>query len=169
MPYFMPSEYGVLSMFSNEGGTLMETSSREWLYQQIVEGSQDAIVFADTEGIIRLWNSGAEAIFGYSAEEAIGETLDLIVPEKLREKHWEGYRKVMATGVTKYGSDVLAVPAIKRDSSRLSVEFTIVLLQDDTGKPIGTAAIMRDVTERWQKEKELKKRLAELEEREKKI
>jgi PAS domain S-box-containing protein len=115
------------------------------------------------KGIIRLWNSGAEAIFGYSAEEAIGETLDLIVPEKLREKHWEGYRKVMATGVTKYGSDVLAVPAIKRDSSRLSVEFTIVLLQDDTGKPIGTAAIMRDVTERWQKEKELKKRLAELE------
>jgi PAS domain S-box-containing protein len=147
----------------------MKTSTREWLYQQIVEGAQDAIVFADTEGIIRLWNSGAEAIFGYSAEEAIGETLDLIVPEKLREKHWEGYRKVMATGVTKYGSDVLAVPAIKRDSSRLSVEFTIVLLQDDTGKPIGTAAIMRDVTERWQKEKELKKRLAELEEREKKI
>ena len=141
----------------------METSSREWLYQQIVEGAQDAIVFADTEGIIRLWNSGAEVIFGYSAEEAIGETLDLIVPEKLREKHWEGYRKVMATGVTKYGSDILAVPALKKDDSRISVEFTIVLLKDGTGKPHGTAAIMRDVTERWQKEKELKKRLAALE------
>jgi len=141
----------------------METGSLEGLYQQIIEGAQDAIIFADKEGIIRLWNSGAEAIFGYSKEEAIGETLDLIVPEKLREKHWEGYRKVMDTGVTKYGSDILAVPALKKDDSRLSVEFTIVLLKNDSGKPIGTAAIMRDVTERWQKEKELKKRLAELE------
>jgi len=141
----------------------METGSLEGLYQQIIEGAQDAIIFADKEGIIRLWNSGAEAIFGYSKEEAIGETLDLIVPEKLREKHWEGYRKVMDTGVTKYGSDILAVPALKKDDSRLSVEFTIVLLKDDTGKPQGTAAIMRDMTERWQREKELKKRLAELE------
>ena len=147
----------------------METGSLEGLYQQIIEGAQDAIVFADKEGIIRLWNSGAEAIFGYSEEEAIGETLDLIVPEKLREKHWEGYSKVMETGVTQYGSDILAVPALKKDDSRLSVEFTIVLLKNDSGKPIGTAAIMRDVTERWQKEKELKKRLAELEEREKKM
>ena len=146
----------------------METGSLEGLYQQIIEGAQDAIIFADKEGIIRLWNSGAEAIFGYSAEEAIGENLDLIVPEKLREKHWEGYSKVMETGVTKYGSDRLAVPALKKDDSRISVEFTIVLLKDDTGKPQGTAAIMRDMTERWQKEKELKKRLAELEEREKK-
>ena len=147
----------------------MDTGSLEGFYQQIIEGAQDAIIFADKEGIIRLWNSGAEAIFGYSAKEAIGETLDLIVPEKLREKHWEGYRKVMDTGVTKYGSDVLSVPALKNDNSRLSVEFTIVLLKDDNGKPQGTAAIMRDMTERWQKEKELKKRLAELEEREKKI
>ena len=141
----------------------MQTSSREWLYQQIVEGAQDAIVFADQDGIIRLWNSGAEAIFGYSAEEALGQTLDLIVPEKLRKKHWEGYRKVMETGVTRYGSELLAVPALNKDDSRISVEFTIVLLKDDTGEPQGTAAIMRDVTKRWQKEKELKKRLAELE------
>ena len=147
----------------------MTAYTQEWLCLQIVEKAADAIIFADKEGIIRLWNSGAEAIFGYSAKEAIGETLDLIVPEKLREKHWEGYRKVMDTGVTKYGSDVLAVPALKNDNSRLSVEFTIVLLKNDSGKPIGTAAIIRDVSERWQREKELKKRLAELEEREKKI
>ena len=141
----------------------METSTREMLYQQIVEGAQDAIVFADRDGIIRLWNAGAEAIFGYSTQEALGQTLDLIVPEKLRERHWEGYRRVMETGVTRYGSELLAVPALGKNDSRMSVEFTIVLLKDDTGEPQGTAAIMRDVTERWQKEKELKKRLAELE------
>ena len=141
----------------------MTAYTQEWLCLQIVEKAADAIVFADPDGIIRLWNSGAEAIFGYSAEEALGQTLDLIVPEKLRERHWEGYRKVMETGVTQYGSDLLSVPALKNDNSRLSVEFTIVLLKNDSGKPIGTAAIIRDVSERWQREKELKKRLAELE------
>ena len=147
----------------------MTAYTQEWLSLQIVEKAADAIIFADKEGIIRLWNSGAESIFGYSADEALGNTLDLIVPEKLREKHWEGYRKVMETGVTRYGSELLAVPALNKDNSRISVEFTIVLLKDDAGRPQGTAAIMRDVTERWQREKELKKRLAELEEREKKI
>ena len=147
----------------------MTAYTQEWLSQQIVEKAADAIIFADAEGIIRLWNSGAEAIFGFSAEEAIGKTLDLIVPEKMRERHWKGYRKVMDTGVTRYGSDVLAVPALNKNDSRISVEFTIVLLKDTTGKPQGTAAIMRDVTKRWQKEKELKKRVADLEEREEKM
>ena len=105
----------------------MGTYTQEWLYRQIVEKAADAIIFADKEGIIRLWNSGAEAIFGYSKEEALGETLDLIIPEKLRERHWEGYRNVMATGVTKYGSELLAVPANRNDGSRISVEFTIIL------------------------------------------
>lgn len=141
----------------------MGTYTQEWLYRQIVEKAADAIIFADKEGIIRLWNSGAEAIFGYSREEALGETLDLIVPEKLRERHWEGYRNVMVTGVTKYGSEVLAVPAIRNDGSRISVEFTIILLKDSDGEPLGTAALIRDVTERWQRERELKTRLAALE------
>ncbi len=141
----------------------MTTYTHEWLCQQIVENAQDAVIFADREGVIRLWNTGAEYIFGFSAEEAVGQTLDLIVPEKLQERHWEGYHKVMATGVTKYGSDLLAVPAMRSDGSRISVEFTVILLSDEAAKPLGTAALIRNVTERWQKEKELKKRLAGLE------
>ena len=146
----------------------MTAYTQEWLSRQIVDKAADAIIFADEEGIIRLWNDGAEAIFGYSAEEALGQSLDLIVPEKLRKRHWEGYRKVMATAKTKYGKETLAVPAITKDDNRISIEFTIVLVTNDSGEPLGTAAIIRDVTERFLKQKELKKRLAELEEREKK-
>jgi len=143
----------------------MASFTQAWLSQQIVDKAADAIIFADEEGIIRLWNAGAEAIFGYPAKEALGQSLDLIVPEKMRKNHWEGYRKVMATGKTKYGKETLAVPAITKGKNRISIEFTIVLVTNDSGEPLGTAAIIRDVTARWLKEKELKKRLAELEER----
>ena len=146
----------------------MTAYNREWLSEQIVKKAADAIIFADGQGNIRLWNSGAEAIFGYREEETLGKSLDLIVPEKLRQRHWEGYRKVMATGKTKYGKETLAVPAITKGDKRISIEFTIVLVTNDSGEPLGTAAIIRDVTERWLKEKELKKRLADLEQREKK-
>ena len=133
------------------------------LSKQILTLAPDAILFADREGIIRLWNQGAERIFGCTAEEAIGQSLDLIIPEKLRERHWEGYHKTMATGETRYGTEMLAVPAMHQDGSRMSTEFSIVLLSDDDGKPLGVAAIMRDITERRQQEKELRDRLAELE------
>ena len=141
----------------------MTAYTQEWLSRQIVEKAADAIIFADEKGIIRLWNAGAESIFGYSADEALGQSLDLIVPEKLRKRHWQGYGKVMATGKTKYGKETLAVPAITKDDNRISIEFTIVLVTNDSGEPLGTAAIIRDVTERFMKQKELKKRLAELE------
>jgi len=147
----------------------MTAYTQEWLSRQIVNKAADAIIFADTEGAIRLWNAGAEAIFGYPSAEALGQSLDLIVPEKLRERHWEGYRKVMATGKTKYGKGTLAVPAITKGDNRISIEFTIVLVTNDSGEPLGTAAIIRDVSERFMKEKELKKRLAELEEQQKNI
>jgi PAS domain S-box-containing protein len=89
--------------------------------------------------------------------------MDFIIPENLRGRHWEGYHRVMATGETKYGKDTLAVPALRKDGTRISIEFTIVLLRDDEGKPAGNAAVIRDVTARWQKDKALKERLAELE------
>ena len=133
------------------------------LSQQILSLAPDAILFADREGIIRLWNQGAERIFGCPAEEAIGQSLDLIIPEKLRVRHWDGYHKTMATGETRYGTDMLAVPAMHHDGSRISTEFTIVLLRDESGQPLGVAAILRDVTAQRQKEKEMQDRIAELE------
>lgn len=141
----------------------MPTYTNEWLYQQIVVNTQDAIIFADRDGIVRLWNPGAEAMFGYPAEEALGQSLDLIIPDKLRGRHWEGYREVMATGVTRYGLEVLAVPGLRKDGTRISLEFSIGLLRDATGELLGAVAIMRNVTARWQQEKTLKERMAALE------
>ena len=141
----------------------MRAYTDEWLCQQIVEGTQDAIIFADREGIIRLWNSGAEAMFDYPADEALGQSLDLIIPDRLRGRHWEGYREVMTTGVTRYGRELLAVPGLRKDGSRISLEFSIALIRDGTGELLGATVILRDVTARWQQEKALKDRLAALE------
>lgn len=95
------------------------TYTHEWLCQTIVEQTQLAVIFSDREGIICFWNAGAEAMFGYKPEEALGQTLDMIVPERHRPRHWEGYRRVMETGVTKYGRDLLAVPATRKDGTRI--------------------------------------------------
>jgi PAS domain S-box-containing protein len=138
-------------------------SDTEMIYQQIIENSQDAILFADRDGIIELWNSGAEEIFGYTKEEARGKSLDLIVPEKLRQRHWEGYHTVMKTGKSRYGKELLKVPAIRKDGTSISVEFTIMLIRNLRNEIIGTAAIIRDVTERWKQEKELKQKIKLLE------
>ncbi len=139
------------------------TFSHEWLCQRIVEETQVAVIFSDRDGIIRLWNSGAEAMFGYQAEEALGQTLDLIVPERQRSRHWEGYTKVMGTGVTRYGRELLAVPALTKDGKRISIEFSIALLRTPSGELLGATAILQDVTARWQQQKDLKTRLAMLE------
>ncbi|HEY6008775.1 MAG TPA: PAS domain S-box protein [Geobacteraceae bacterium] len=138
----------------------MEERELERLCRRIVEASGDAFLFADCRGVIRLWNGGAAAVFGHSAEEALGQTLDLIVPERLRERHWDGFDRVMATGVTRYGHEVLAVPAQRKDGARISVEFTVALIRDEAGAIAGVAAVLRDVTARWLKEKELEARLA---------
>lgn len=142
----------------------MPSLTPESLYKHIVDNAPEAVIFADREGKMTLWNAGATTIFGYTAEEALGQNLDLIIPEKQRKRHWEGYEKVMATGVTRYGAtDLLAVPAMRKDGTRISVEFSIVLVRNEEGTPSGVAAIMRDVTKRWQQERDLKVRLAALE------
>jgi PAS domain S-box-containing protein len=135
---------------------------QDWLCRRIVAESRDAIIFADREGCIRLWNAGAEVMFGYQAAEVIGQDLVLIIPEQLRDRHNEGYHRVMATGVSRYATELLSVPGLKKDGSRISLEFTITMIKDDAGEVLGAAAIIRDVTARWQRDQELKKRLAEL-------
>ena len=131
----------------------------EQLFRWIVESMPEAVVYSDREGIIRLWNRGAEAIFGYRQEDALGHTLDLIIPERWRGRHWEGYRTVMLTGVTRYGQELLAVPASRIDGTRISIEFSIILPTDRDGKVLGAVAIVRDVTTRWKQEQILRKRL----------
>lgn len=131
--------------------------------RQIVETVGDAVIFADRDGIIRLWNRAAEGIFGYTEEEVIGQSLNLIIPERQRKPHWKGYGKAMLNGVTKYGSETLSVPAVTKDGERISIEFTINLLRDGDGEVLGPVAVVRDVTARWIREKEMRQRLAFLE------
>jgi PAS domain S-box-containing protein len=139
--------------------------SLERVAVRIVEGAADAVLFTDREGIIRLWNAGAERIFGWTAGEALGRSMDLIIPDRLRPRHWEHWGRVMDTGVTRYATEVLAVPALRKDGAPLSIEFTIQLVRDDAGRILGPAAIVRDVTARFQREKELRARVRELEAR----
>jgi PAS domain S-box-containing protein len=141
----------------------MNAEDKNRLCRQIVDTAGDAVIFADRDGIIRLWNRAAEGIFGYTEAEAVGQSLDLIIPEQQRERHWKGYGKVMLGGITKYGSETLSVPAVTKDGERISIEFTINLLRDDGGKVVGPVAVVRDVTARWTREKELHRRLAFLE------
>ena len=124
----------------------------------LVASMPDAVVYSDAQGRIRYWNGGAEAIFGFTASEAIGQSLDIIIPATLRQRHWDGYDKTMRTGETRYGAgDLLAVPAIRKDGTRISTEFTIVPFRDDAGRMIGIAAIMRDVTKRFEEMRALRK------------
>jgi len=133
------------------------------LCREIIDHTPVAVVFGDRQGIIRLWNAGAEAMFGFSAAEAVGQSMDIIVPEKHRAKHWEGYDRVMQTGVTKYSREVLSVPALTKSGRRISIEFNVALVRDETGEVAGVAATITDVTARWERDKALRARLAELE------
>lgn len=130
------------------------------LIEAILGSASDAIIAADADGRITFWNPGAARIFGFSSVEAIGSSLDLIIPENFRARHWVGYNRVMITGESRYGKgDLLSVPGLTRDGRRISVEFTIVLLHDQQGKLIGTAATLRDATKRFEEIRELRSRL----------
>lgn len=131
--------------------------------RQLVECVGDAIIVADAHEKIVLWNPAATRIFGYLEEEALGNTLDLIVPERQLQKHNEGYSHSMETGTTRYGTSLLKVPAKHKDGSMLSIAFTVGMLFDAAGKANGVVAIIRDETERFAQDRALKKRLSDLE------
>ncbi|MGH7848375.1 MAG: PAS domain S-box protein [Candidatus Binatia bacterium] len=133
--------------------------------QSLVQAAGDAIIAAGTDGKILLWNPAAERIFGFTAEEALGHSLDLIIPERFRNRHWEGYQRVMLTGQTRYGTEVLRVPARRKDGRSLSIAFTVALLRSGDGGIQAIAAIVRDETARWEEERALRRRLTELEAR----
>jgi PAS domain S-box-containing protein len=136
-------------------------TSREELGTALLSSAGDAIVAADEEGIIRFWNPGAERIFAFTAAEAVGRSLDMIIPERLRERHWQGYRQVMTTGRSRYGAgDLLAVPGLRKDGTRVSLEFTIAPLRGTDGRMMGLVAVLRDVTARYEELRDLRKKAA---------
>lgn len=130
---------------------------------RLVRDCADAVVYADREGRIRYWNGGATRIFGFGEAEALGTSLDLIIPQRLQTRHWQGYREVMAGRDSRYGEGaLLAVPAVHKDGRQISVEFTIVPFHDGAGAVIGIAAVLRDVTARFEETRALRRELAAL-------
>ena len=132
-------------------------------YQQLVAVIGDAVIISDKNGSIMLWNAAATRMFGFTEQEALGKSLDLIIPERLRGRHWDGYQKTMASGETRYGTDLLRVPAIHKDGRSLSIAFTVALLHSPEQELTGIVAVIRDETARFQEDRNLRKRLAELE------
>jgi len=131
---------------------------------QLVAAVSDAVIVSDAGGAIVLWNAGAERIFGHTEAEALGRSLDLITPERLRQRHWDGYHKSMETGTTRYGAgDMLRVPAVHKDGRAMSIAFTVAMLFGPDGKVSGVIAVIRDETTRFNDDRALRKRLAELE------
>jgi PAS domain S-box-containing protein len=128
----------------------------------LLHNMSDAVVYADSQGVIGFWNAGAVRIFGFTAAEALGQSLDIIIPVNLRERHWEGFRTTMRTGQSRYGAgDLLSVPAMRKDGTRISVEFTIVPFRATDGTMEGIAALLRDVTARFNELRTLRRELQE--------
>src|SRR6476661_5881327 len=132
-------------------------------FEQLLKAIGDGVVVADAAGNIIFWNAAAERIFGFSEEEAIGKSLDLIIPERQRQRHWDGYHKTMQTGETRYGNDLLKVPAVHKEGRPLSIAFTVAMLYTPDRKVSAIVATIRDETERWTEERNLRRRLTELE------
>lgn len=136
---------------------------REDVGRGLLDSASDAVVASDRAGRIVFWNPGAARIFGFTAEEAMGQSLDIIIPEPFRARHWDGYHQTVASGESRYGAgDLLAVPGLCKDGRKISIEFTIVLLKDKSGRVEGMASSIRDVSRRFEEMKTLRKQIAEL-------
>jgi PAS domain S-box-containing protein len=135
---------------------------RQPLANALFSSRADAVIATDTTGLITFWSPGAERIFGYSADFALGKSLDIIIPERLRARHWDGFRRAMESGSSRYGdSDLLAAPGIRKDGATISVEFTVAFIKDDDGRIVGIAAVMRDVTARFEEMRALRRKVVQ--------
>lgn len=132
-------------------------------FEALVNALGDAVVVCDAAGLITYWNPAAERMFGFTQADAIGASLDIIIPEKQRQRHWDGYHVTMATGVTKYGHDTLRVPALTKSGATISIAFSVAMLHGPDGKVNAIASVMRDETDRFNKDRALRKRISELE------
>lgn len=132
-------------------------------YRQLLLAIGDGVVVADAGGKIVFWNPGAERIFGFTEADALGNSLDIIIPERQRQRHWDGYDKTMHTGQTRYGNDLLRVPALHKEGHPLSIAFTVAMLYTPDGKVSAIVAIVRDETARWGEERDMRRRITELE------
>jgi PAS domain S-box-containing protein len=133
------------------------------LAQALIEHLADAVIFADREGLIQVWNAGAEALFGYSSDEVLGRRLDVLIPERLRSAHWAGFDAAIQTGQMKHGRESMTTRSMRSDGSDLYVDLSFALVKDGTGQVLGAVAVARDITRRFQAEKESRRRIAELE------
>jgi PAS domain S-box-containing protein len=132
-------------------------------YQALITSVGDGIMASDAKGLITLWNPACTRLFGFTEAEAMGKSLDLIIPQRQQKPHWEGYDKTMATGITKYGNDVLRVPAMHKDGHTLSIAFTVSMLHNPDGSVSAIVAVIRDESVKFAQERTLKKRITELE------
>lgn len=135
----------------------------ETLAARLLQQAPDAIIFAGTDGIIQIWNAAAESMFGHPAATALGRDLDLVIPEQFRDAHWKGYDRALAAGETKYRGQALPTRARRADGSEFYIEMTFTIVKDDTGTVIGALAHCRDVTERFERDRQQRRRLSELE------
>jgi PAS domain S-box-containing protein len=128
---------------------------------RFLANTPDGILFADETGVIRFWNAGCERIFGHTSSEAVGQSLDLIIPEALRARHWQGFNETVRTGQSRYAAgELLAVPGVRKDGARVSLEFTIIPFLDAEKRLIGMGAVLRDVSRRFAEMQALRKALA---------
>ncbi len=132
-------------------------------FQKLVNAVGDAVMAADAAGRIVFWNPACTRLFGHTESEALGQSLDIIIPQRQQQRHWDGYHATMQTGQTRYGNDVLRVPAVHKDGHALSIAFTVALLQDADGQVSAIVAVVRDESARFADDRALRKRLAELE------
>lgn len=142
--------------------SIMEDNALKTTAEDILRSMPEALVFADLDGIIRRWNPGAESVFGFTAAEAIGQSLDLIIPERMRKAHWDGFQKAITRGGTLPGRTSMITRSLHKSGESIYVDMSFAMVKDQAGKMLGSMAVARDATARFTEEKNLRRQLAEL-------